>query len=128
MPTTAEIYEGSDLTIRLRLVREGDLMQQADLASSSAITWSAYDATGTAVSGASGELSKATTVFDTPQTQTDDAGWHDADNPYNFKATIPAAAFPTGGTTASVFLKFTDDAALVGFEELKITVLENPTT
>lgn len=72
------------------------LLQQADVSSIAYRVMDSEDATATP---STGSLTVADTIFDTPQTSSDDSRWP-ASAPsggYNFGGVIPGSAFAAGG-------------------------------
>lgn len=100
--TKAAIYEDSPVVVLARITGEdGDPVTQGTL---SAITCRVYTYSGTLV--VSPAVTVASSVFDTLQTEDDDARWTGDAVGYNFAFTIPAAAFPDPGLYRAEF-KFT---------------------
>lgn len=99
--------QGQPNTIIGRIRNEaGTLITQASL---SAIAWSSWDnRVVPSASIASGTLTIASVVFDTLQTNS--VLWPIDTTGYNFLATIPATAFPSGdsGQEYRIELKFTE--------------------
>lgn len=108
--TRAAMFEDSSSTFMCRmLASDGSAAQQADVTS---IAYSVYDRTGGAVV-ISGTLTVSSVVFDTLQTG---APWTLDSTGYNFKATLAATAYPTGGRLYRVEFKWTFADGTVGFD------------
>lgn len=104
------MFEDSSGTFMCRmLASDGSAAQQADVTS---IAYIVYDRTGGA-SVISGTLTVANVVFDTLQTA---SPWTLDSTGYNFKATLPTTAFPTGGRLYRVEFKWTFADSTVGID------------
>ena len=99
--------EDAGFTVLARVMGEGNTaITQATVSS---IAYTVTDTTDGGVSS-SGSLDKATTVFDTLQT---DARWTKDSIGYNFRTHIPAAAVPEGDRLYQVEILFTLDGGTV---------------
>ncbi len=99
---TATIWEDSDCTFlaRVKIDRASvlDNVKQADV---STIAYEVFD--GGLQIGATGNVTVSSAVFDTLQTGTI---WSVDSTGFNFKQTLAAAYFPTGGRTYRVEFKW----------------------
>jgi hypothetical protein len=83
------------------------LIKQADL---SAIVCNVYDQADLSTAVVSPTVTISSVIFDTMQ-----ADWDGDSRGYNFKLTLAATAFPTGGRTYEVELKFTTTGSTVAW-------------
>ncbi len=98
----AQVWEDSGLWLAARIKgNDGSYIQQSNFGT---IDYAVHDADGQEVK-ATASLTVASVVYDTLQTA--DPRWPHNDTGYNFAFLFPASAFPTGGKTNSVEVKFT---------------------
>lgn len=114
------IWEDTGLVCMARLVTDANVnVVQADISS---IAYSVFDLvtrTADVISGTS--LTVSAVIFDTLQT---DARWSTDSTGYNFRWTVPATAFPTGGRSYRVEFKFTPASGQVFFVSYEVDVSE----
>lgn len=97
----ATVYEDSDVTFLARLMVDSNNTLAAAVQSDfSAITYKVYDGL---TSVATGTLDAATVIYNALQTGTI---WGVDQTGFNFKAVLPASAFPEGSKNYVVEIKF----------------------
>lgn len=96
---------------------EGKLVKKADVSS---ISCKVYDSTGSLINTYT--PTAASNVYDTIQTA---EHWQEIDGGGNFLYTIPASAFPTGGTVnrVEVTMTLTDGSLATGLWDIDVTEL-----
>jgi len=96
---------------------EGKLIKQSDVSS---ISCKVYDATNTLINTYT--PTAASNVFDTIQTT---LSWLLLEDGGNFRYTIPASGFPTGGTVvrAEVTITLSDGSLATGLWDIDVTEL-----
>lgn len=113
---SGQIFEDSGGICLARLIDgNGDNLTQANTTS---ITYKVYDKSETEV--ATGTLTVADVIFDTLQTT---LLWTRDDLGYNFKAELPATAFPSPNETYRAEFKVTPASGEVFFVKYKISTL-----
>lgn len=116
----AKFWEDGSATIYGRLmardgtgssvIGEGKYVKQSDLSS---ITYKVFDVeAGTEI--ATGTVTISTSVFDTPQTSTEDPVWQ-ASRGFNFRHDLAHTCFPTGGKVYRVEYLFITTGGTRGF-------------
>jgi len=101
------IIEDCGAAVMARLLGwDGSLVTQATVSS---IAYQVFDLDAALLQTAAGALVVADTVYDTEQTG---GGWPYSDG-FNFRAVLPASAFPTGGHQYQVEVVFTPVAGEV---------------
>ena len=108
IPIRGKVWEDSGCSLMARILgTDGDEIVQADI---STITYAVHEKVAGTEIIASTSLTISAVVFDTLQT---DDRWHTDATGYNFRMDAPVTAFPTGGTTYMVEVKFTPASGAV---------------
>lgn len=117
--TKSTIYEDQSAVLLARLVNaDGDYITQSTISS---IAYQVFDLGAAGAQSSTGTFVVASTVFNSLQTGME---WSRDDTGYNFKATVPASAFPTARRQYRVEVAFTPSSGDVFYAMFEIDVRE----